>query len=131
MAVALFALIGVCSFSLRQNKQSMASIGATQVADGEMGRIVSQIIADVGGRKTTVWGSDHSYPSNPLEKGTRTVGRDTFNFAIYEQDLAGVGSAANKNRCTKIDVYVWWREPNEAGGKRTSCSRLFNEGETQ
>jgi hypothetical protein len=130
MTVALFALISVCSMSLKMNRQSVANLGAVQVADAELGRIVTQSLNDVAGKKALMWGAEHSYPSTVFEKGVRQMGGNAFNYAIYEQDVPGLGSAANSNRVCKVDVYVWWTEPGQAGFKLTSCSRLVNEGDT-
>ena len=131
LALALFALLSVCSMALRYNRQNANNLRAAMVADTETGRTLASILNNTPpGTNTTFWSKDWNYPNEPYRKGSSLIGTETFSYAIYAQTIAGFGDPSSNNLARKIDTYVWWADPNRGGSHLTSCTRLLNEGET-
>ena len=130
IGLAFFAMLSVCSLGVRMNEQSMVSIKASQLADTETSRTISQIIYDnPPGAHLSFWGNppagpNKPYPNSPLRSGVATIGSDQLHFAIYATTLSGVGGGSPENVVSRVDTYVWWKEQCP-GNKITSCTRLY------
>ncbi|MCA9790429.1 MAG: hypothetical protein KC910_01485 [Candidatus Eremiobacteraeota bacterium] len=127
MAMALFALLSVCSMAVRYQKQSINNINAARVADAALGRAMSSALNDTpAGAAADFWDNEWPYPTSPWVTGTEAVGHQRYFFAIYATTVPSLGDVDNAVK--RVDAYVWWTE-NQAGAKLTAAMRLVNKGE--
>lgn len=132
LGFALLTLMSVCSIALRYQRQSINAMNAARVNDMVLERAMAGVNADTPtGTNDIFWNAQYPHPTTPYKRGSEQVGRETFQYAIYAVDIAGVGdpSLDPPNTLRKVDAYVWWEEEGKAGQKRTFTTRLMNRGE--
>lgn len=132
LGFAILALLTVLGSALNFHRQTNNHSTAVRVNDMVLERAVAGVLHDTpAGTSDDFWDNDYPYPSTPYREGEIVVGREDFQYAVYAVDVPGVGDpdADPPNRLRKIDAYVWWQEPGQAGQKRTFSTRLVNSGE--
>lgn len=128
LALALFALISVCSMALRFQRQSLNNLNAARITDMVLGRTVASVLTDTpAGEEAAFWGATFPYPGSPFRNGVEKVGNQEFSWFIYTTDMSGVTTLPD-NRLRRVDAYVVWSD-KELGAQISSATRLVNEGE--
>lgn len=133
IALAALAVLSVCSSVLEYRRQSTDALNAARVTDMVIERVVASLTKDTpAGTRDDFWASSFPYPDTPYKEGTHKVGDREFSYAVFAEDIPGIGdaSADPPNLLRRLDVYVWWEEDRGLkGSKRTVATRLINSGE--
>lgn len=131
IALAALTILSLCATVLRYRRQSTNSLNAARVSQAVLERTVVSIGSDLpAGVKDDFWAATYSYPGNPFKSGTESIGRESFEWKVFTSNVDGIGDSTKDppNILRRIDVYVWWREPNNNEPKQTIATRVVNSG---
>jgi hypothetical protein len=133
IALAALTVLSVCSSVLEYRRQSTDALNAARVTDMMVERVVASLTKDTpAGTRDAFWAGSFPYPDTPYREGTHNVAGREFSYAVFAEDIPGIGdaSADPPNLLRRVDVYVWWEEERgKKGSKRTVATRLVNSGE--
>lgn len=133
MGVALLTILSVASMAVNHQRQSINNLNAASAAEKVLNRAITRVLSEdpPAAIQAEFWGTQFPFPTTPYDSGTINVGRETYQYRIYAQDVPGVGDPAAApvpNTLKKVDAYVWWKDSG-AGEKRSFATRLVNQGE--